>query len=330
MYDEIDYSGQGIVKIASIFVYAIMMLLFLFVALGIPPESTYIEDVNLLFILVMEPFAAVVLGSILGFITKYRVRISTDGLVFNDETRRLSEFGSAYFEGSETSIKLGGYLPSGCAWIIFIASVPTSLDLILVFTTPFIAGIVFTVACGFLYYVGYRLTKSAAPIRTHMVKNPIYQRLTKFISVDQALDTFKQCQYSDHLIVKYRHAKGEILNLIDDVHVFIITTTDPVLEIEVTLENIAKIGLELTATFEERIASQKEETIKVDGTDAILTVKDTGMNTLVSISYDMNRFSERLALGSAKKNCNLLEALLHELKQHISELTIKDRDPLYG
>jgi len=329
MYEEIDYSGQGIIKLASIFVYVVMMFLFFFIALGIPPEDTYFEDPLLLIVLLIQPFAAFLLGSFLGFITKRSIRISTDRLVFNEETRSITKFGSVYYEGSDTASELVGHIPSACTWILFLLS-PIVLVFPLFSTTPFIAGMILAISCGFLYPVGYILFKRAAAIRTGMVKNPLHFRLTKYLTVDNALHTLLECQYVEDVIVKYRRAESELLNLIDNIHVFIVTKTNPVLEIEVTLEKIQNIGLELTSTLEERLTSQqKEETIKVDGTDALLTVKDTGMATLISISYDMNRFSERLALGSAKRNCALLEAILQELTQHISELTILDGAPLY-
>ncbi|MHA1638161.1 MAG: hypothetical protein ACTSUO_06710 [Candidatus Thorarchaeota archaeon] len=330
MNGEIDYSGQGMWKLTTIFVYVLMVFSFLFVALGIPPEYSFIENEILLLVLVMEPFVAVLIGSLLGFLTKRSVRISTDRLVFNEETKRLSEFGSVYFEGSDTSLELGGYLPSGITWIIFLVTVPTTLDILLIFTTPFLAGMVSTISCGFLYFFGYHLIKSASPIRTHMVNNPIYKSLTKYITVQDALDTFKECQYADHLIVKYRHAKGEVLNLIDDVHVFIVTKSDPALEIEITLQNIQNIGLELSIALDSRSISQKKDNISVDRSDALLTVNDTGMNTVISVTYLMNRFSARLALGNATKNCKLLEALLFELADLVPELKLFDKDVSSG
>ena len=301
------------------------MFIFLFVGLSIPPEFSYIENDFLLFGLILEPFASVLLGSLLGFLTKSRIRISTDGLVFNEESRGLAKFGSVYYEGSKTSNELVGHPPSMCTLILFITIAPTSLALAMVPFTPSLAGIFLAVSCGFLYPVGYHLTKRGSPIRTSMVKNPIIQQLTKYLDVETALETFMKCQYVTDVLIKYRHAESELLNLIDDVRVFIVTKTNPILEIEVTLENIQNIGLELTLVLDKRLIVQKEEHIPIDGADALLTMKDTGMNTVISITYLMNRFSARLALGSAKKNCKLLEALLLELTKHIPELTLFDR-----
>ncbi|MHA1481286.1 MAG: hypothetical protein ACTSQZ_07680, partial [Candidatus Thorarchaeota archaeon] len=257
MYEEIDYSGQGIIKLAAIFVYVVMMFMFIFIALGIPPEDVYFEDPLILFVLIIVPIASFLIGSLLGFLTKSRIRISTDRMEFNEETRSITKFGSVYYEGSEIANELIGHMPSACTWILFLLS-PIVLVVPLFSASPFIAAIIVTISCGLLYPVGYHLFRRASAIRTGMVGNPLLFRLTKYLTVDNALHTLLECQYVDDVIVKYRRAQSDLLNLIDDVHVFIVTKTDPVLEIEVTLEKIQNIGLELTISLEERLKTKQK------------------------------------------------------------------------
>lgn len=321
-------------KIASGFVYTIMMSIFILVSQINPLDYSFVgETIQVsgasmpisMYFIIFAPISYLLLGTFFGVLTKRRIRISTDGLAFNDETRNLTEFRSVYQEGSESSNELAGNLTSYHAWTSFlIVTTILAVSVILIFPLiiipPPLITIYLTISCGFLYPIGYYLIKKASPILSSMLNNPLLQPLTKYLRIEDVLQNLEECQYVDNIIVKYRHAESDVLNLIDDVQVFIVTNTMPILEIEVSLESIQIIGLELIFTLGERSKSQKEEIITVDGIDALLTVKDTGMNTIVTISSSMDKLGYRLAPENAKMDCKLLETLLIELTQHISEL----------
>ena len=274
---------------------------------------------NSLIPIILAPISFFLLGTFFGVLTKRRIRISTDRFAFNDETRILKEFGSVYHEGSETSNELAGKLASYSAWTSSLV-VSVFLAFPLLILPPLLIGLSLTALGVFLYPIGYYLIKRASPILSSMFNNPLHQHLTKHLRIEDVLQNFEECQYVGNIIVKYRYAESDVLNLIDDVHVFLVTKTIPILEIEVSLESIRKVGLELIFTLSERSLSQKEEIITVDGMDALLKVKNTGMNTVVTISSLMDILRYGLASGNAKMNCKLLEKLLIELTQHISEL----------
>ena len=117
MYNDVDYSAQSKMKIASIFTYLILMFIFFLVSLIDPLAfsfggvTVYVRGtavpISILFI-TFAPITSLLLGTIFGVLTKRCIRIFPDGASFNDETRNLAESDSEYHKGSETSRDLAG------------------------------------------------------------------------------------------------------------------------------------------------------------------------------------------------------------------------------
>lgn len=148
------------------------------------------------------------------------------------------------------------------------------------------------------------------------VKNPLHFRITKYLSKEDVLRSILQCEAVDSINVRFRLGKGQALKVIDDIRVFALTSANPSLEIEITIQKMESIGPQYTYHLTEGTPIRKEERISVDDKDAFLIIDEIDANSIIRVRYDMGLLRAKWALGTPKELCNLMHALIEEVGKH--------------
>jgi len=250
---------------------------------------------------------------------KRTTKINTDLLEFSEEIRELDDFGKVYFEGDFETDELGGHPVYGCGWAIVLMTtsflgfaVLFGMDVI----GPALGSIIEVLLAAILYFAGFFFAFRGASMKSKLVRDPLHFRITKYVTKMNVLQSMMQCNLVSSMIVKYRVGKGQSLKVIDDIHVFAVTSTDPALEIEVTIEKMENIGPEYSYFIAEDIISRQEQTINVAGKDAILTIDKADMRFVMKIRYDMGKIRARWNLAMPSSLCDLMHAFIDEVKQY--------------
>ncbi|TFG27214.1 hypothetical protein EU527_18805 [Candidatus Thorarchaeota archaeon] len=320
MYEEIDTSGQGkwisIAAIGFIITIGIVIVRFFMIPLDEPP---YIDSPEMVIVIGFTPFLAVLFGSLFGFLKKRATKINPDRLEFMDDARPLGDFGKVYYEGDFETGDLGGHPLYGCGWaILLIVSIFPGFILLFTINTFLVnaLGVLMTSFTAVFYVAGYISAFRGSPIATRLVKDPLHFRITKYLSKMDVLDSIKRCDIVKSIVVKFKVGKGHSLKVIDDIHVFAEMTTDPPLEIEITIEKMENIGPEYTYFLSSSDGTRKEESIEIDGKTTFLTIDEVDMRSFVRMRYNMGTVRARWNLGTPESLCDLMHALLDEIKKY--------------
>lgn len=320
MYEEIDTSGQGKWNLYSIIGFVVVVSLFMLqsfsITLGEPP---YQPEVMLM--IVFAPVGACLIGGFFGSMKKRATRINPDRLEFTEDIRTLDDFGQVYYEGDFETDVLGGHPAYGCGlMIIFITSVFLGGGVLFGIESvgPTIAFLIEGIIVVVLYIVGFRFAFKAISMRSTLVKNPLFYRITKYVDKSDVLKKLERCDIVSSIIVKYRVGEGQTLKAIDDIHVFAVTSTEPVMEIEITIEKMENIGAEYTYYFSEGLGTRRDEIIDVVGKDTHLIVDEIDMNSFIRVRYDMNRIRVRWNLQVPESLCDLMHGLVDEISKYMS------------
>jgi len=320
MYEEIDKSGHTKWDIIALFGFISVVGLLAFrlfaMPIDIPPQ---IDQIDVIAIIGFSPLAAMLIGSFIGYMKKRTTKINTELLEFTEETREIDDFGKVYFEGDTETPELGGHPAYTCGWVIILIMSPFlgfgilfGMDVV----EPIIGSIIEMLLAAILYSAGFVFAFKSASMTSKLVRNPLYFRITKYVTKMDVLLSMMQCDLVSSVIVKYRVGKGQSLKTVDNIRVFLVTSTDPALEVEVTINKMENIGPEYTYHFVESNASRYSNSINVSGKDAILTIDEVDMRSIIKIRYDMNRVRARWNLATPSSLCDLIHALLDEVKKH--------------
>lgn len=322
MYEEIDTSGQGkwilYAIIGFIVIVSLFLLRFFGITLGEPPYS---DQLDVVLIIIFAPMGACLTGSLFGILRKRAIRINPDRLEFTEDVRALDDFGKVYYEGDFETDVLGGHPVYGCGWIlIMITSVFLGGGVLFGIDAvgPTIGFLIEVFLVAVLYIVGFRFAYKGVPMTNRLVKDPLYHRITKYLDKYDVLKSMKQCDEVSSVIVRYKVGKGQTLKVVDDIHVFAVTSTEPSLEVEITIEKMENIGPEYTYYLPEGLGTRKEELIDVAGKETHLIVDEIDMNSFIRMRYDMNRMRARWNLGTPESLCDLMHALVDEVSKHMS------------
>lgn len=321
MYEEIDKSDQSKWNACVATAFVIIVGLALIIVLGLPTDLVGFQSSATVGMVIFCPFIGMILGSAFGFLRKRTIKINVDRLEFTERTETQEEFGTAYYEEGYSTGELGGSPCSGCIWFLVLVMTPFTGFVVLMSSsiiTNQVAIFLTVPLIAIFYIIGLKLGYNASPIKSKLVSNPTLIRITKYLTKSNVLWKMSQCELVASVIIKFKEGKGQTLKVIDEVRPILITSTEPPLEIEVTLEDMEDIGPEYTYYHTGSIVNQREEEIKVDGKDATLTVRDTGMGTMIRLRYEMNRIRARWALGTESELCVLLGALLEEVGKHVN------------
>ena len=327
MFEEIDTSGEQALKIPTYLAYACVVLLMFFYIQTIRIDIPIIQNAVLFLLIGVGPLCALILGSLFGALRKRRIKIDVTRLEFKEDTRELSEFGAVYYEGDFATEHLGGEVPWACGmFLLIIVAALFNFGLMFICDmNPIIMSRSLFVLVIIFFPLGVHASYRATPIANNLVINPLYHRITKHFDIHDALNVMNNCEHTSRVIIKYRKGIGRDLKVIDDVHAFIITTTEPELEIEVNIADIANIGPDFTLHLPDATLNSKEEIIRVAGHDAMLTFNETGSSSTIELKYMMNRFRVRILLRSSKKVCALLTTLLQYAKEYVPEMRFVDK-----
>ena len=320
MYEEIDTSGQGkwnlYAIIGLVVVVSFFMLQIVSITLGEP-----LYQLEAMLAIILAPVSACIIGGIFGAMKKRATRINPDRLEFTEDIRPLDDFGQVYYEGDFETYVLGGHPAYGCGLIlIFITSVLVGGGVLFGIESvgPTIAFLIEGIVVVVLYIVGFRFAFKAVSLKSTLVKNPLYYRITKYVDKSDVLKKLERCDIVSSIIVKYKVGEGQTLKAIDDIHVFAITSTEPVMEIEITIEKMENIGPEYTYYLSEGLSVRKDEIIDVAGKDTHLIVDEIDMNSFIRVRYDMNRMRARWNLSTPKSLCDLMHGLVDEVSKYVS------------
>jgi hypothetical protein len=322
LYEEIDTSGQTKwilpTIIGFIVIVGLAIVRFFMMPLGDPP---YNDQWDLVLIIGISPMGAGILGSVFGALRKSAIRLNPDRLEFTDEVRKLDDFAKVYYEGDFKSQELGanpGYL---CLWALsIIAGLGIGMAMVFWMNTigAFIGSIVMVSAVGIMYMAGVTFAYRGGYIPSKLVGNPLPVRITKYLTKQNVLNSINECDLVSEIIVRFKVGRGQSLKAVDDIHVMAVTSTEPVLEIEITIEKMENIGPEYTYYLTEGLSTRKEEKIDVDGKDTLLTVDEIDMKSFIRVRYDMNRMRARWNLGTPESLCDLMHALVDEISKYMS------------
>jgi len=322
MYEEIDTSGQTKwilpTIIGFILIVGLSIVRFFVMPIGNPPS---IDQVGLVAIIGFTPLASCLLGGLFGALRKMAIKMNPDRLEFTDDVRKLEDFGKVYFEGDFKSKEFGGnpvYM-CGLALSVIIGFGIGVMTLFWMDTIGSFIGLIVEVSVtGIMYVAGVYFAYRGGYIRSKLVKDPLYVRITKYLSKYDVLGSMTRCDLVSEIIVRYKIGKGQTLKVIDDIHVMAVTSSEPVMEIEITIEKMENIGPEYTYYLPEGLPSRKEERIDVDGKETILTIDEIDMKSFIRVRYDMNRMRARWNLGTEESLCDLMHALVDEVSKHIA------------
>lgn len=322
MYEEIDRSGQGkwlLPAILGFIVIVGLLIVRLFVySLGDPPYNNQVDVVALFG---FAPVGACILGSLFGALKKRSTKVNPDRLEFTDDVRNLDDFGKVYYEGDFKTGELGGHPAYGCGWAVSLM-ISVFSGFIVLFSMdvvgPVIGSIMEVVLVAVFYIAGYVLAFRGVSMGSKLVKDPLYHRITKYLTKYNVLQSITGCDLVSEIIVRYKLGKGQTLKVIDDIHVLAVTSTEPVMEIEITVEKMENIGPEYTYYLPEGLSTRKEERIDVAGKETILIVDEIDMKSFIRVRYDMNRMRARWNLGTPESLCDLMHALVDEVSKNIT------------
>ena len=317
MYEEIDTSGQtkwilptivGFVAVVGLSFVRLFMM-----PLGDPPFNDQIE---LVAIIGFAPMAACLLGSLFGALRKMAINVNPDRLEFTSDVSKLKDFGSVYYDRDFKTGNLGGQPAYMCGWALSVI-ISLTIGFMTLFWMDtigsFLGSIVEVSVVGIMYVAGVYFAYRGGYIRNKMVKDPLHSRITKYLTKYNVLHSIGECNLISEIIVRYKIGKGQSLKVVDDIHVLAVTSTEPVLEVEITIEDMEDIGPEYTYYLPEGLSTRKEERIDVNGKDTILTVDEIDMKSFIRVRYDMNRMRARWNLGTEESLCDLMHALVDEI-----------------
>jgi hypothetical protein len=319
LYEEIDTSGEAKWILPTIIgfvtIVGLSIVRFFVMPLGDPPFN---DQVDLVAIIGFTPMAAFLLGSLFGALRKMAVKINPDRLEFTSDVKKLNDFGPIYYDRDFKTGDLGGNPAYMCGWALSVI-ISLTIGFMLLFGMDtigsFLGSIVEVSFVGIMYVAGVYFAYRGGYIRNKMVKNPLDFRITKYLSKYDVLGSIARCDLVSEIIVRYKIGKGQALMAIDDIHVLAVTSTDPLMEIEVTIEKMENLGPEYTYYFPEGLSTRKEETIDVDGKDTILILDEIDMKSFIRMRYDMNRMRARWNLG-------LMHAYVDEISKYMPVTTI--------
>lgn len=321
MYEEIDTSGQTKwilpTVLGFVFIVGLSIVRFFMMPLGDPPFN---DDVDLVAIIGFTPFVSCLVGSIFGMLRKRSTTINPDRLEFTSDVRDLDEFGKVYYEGDFRTGELGGNPPYMCGWAISVL-LSMILGFMLLFGIStiglFIGSIIEVGLVAIMYIAGVYFAFRGGPIRNPMVKDPLHFRITKYLSKYDVLTSMNRCDLISKIIVKYKVGKGQILKVIHDIHVFAVTTTEPALEVEVTIKDMEDIGPEYTYYLPETQATRKEERIDVAGKEVMVIQDEVDMKSFIRMRYDTGMIKARWNLGTPERLCDLMHAIVEEIAKSV-------------
>jgi len=194
----------------------------------------------------------------------------------------------------------------------------------------FISSIVEVGAIAVLYVLGNYFGYRGGYIRSEMVRNPLFFRITKYLSKYDVLRSMIRCDLISKIIVRFKIGKGQSLMAIDDIHVFAITSTEPPLDVEITIENMEDIGPEYTFYYTDSLATRREEIIDVAGRDGILTVDERDMRSFVRLRYDTGFLKSKWNLGTPERLCDLMHAIVEEVAKEMSITKVPKSEEPYS
>ncbi|MHA1863041.1 MAG: hypothetical protein ACTSWA_04670 [Candidatus Thorarchaeota archaeon] len=317
MYEEIDTSGQakwilptiiGFILIVGLSIVRLFMM-----PLGDPP---FYDQVDLVAIIGFTPIVACLLGTIFGAFRKRSTKINPERLEFTSDVRNLDDFGKVYFEGDFKTGELGGGPPYMCGWALsMVLSIFIGMMILFAMDTigSFIGSIVEVSVVAIMYVAGVHFAFRGGPIRSKLVKDPLHFRITKYLTKYNVLGSITRCDLVSEIIVKYQIGKGQTLKVIDDIHVIAVTSTEPVLEIEITIEDMEDIGPEYTYYSPTSLATRREETIDVDGKEVIVIQDEIDMKSFIQVRYDIGTLRARWHLGTPERLCNLMHTVVDQV-----------------
>lgn len=323
MYNEIDRSGQSKWNAPAIIIYLCLMGIVLLRLLDENLIGTHIPGAfDLMNLFGFGPGAAVLLGSLVGFLRKRTVKINVDRLEFESQSREYSDFGTIYYEGDFKTGELGGSPPHICGLLMLLFATPF-LGFGMLFMMPttidsFLFPAFLIVEMTLLYPLGIWLGYLASPIRSKFVSNPLAFLIKQHLTKEDVLRNVEKCELVDSIIIRYRHGKGQDLRAIDDVHAFLKISSEPQLEVEMTLEKMENIGPEFTFRIDSALGVVESGEVDVDGRQALLTSGEDEGGAFIRMRYTMGKIRLRMLLGSSKKLCKLLGALLERVQPHVS------------
>ena len=322
MYEEIDRSGQAKWTLPAILGFIVVVGLMIVRLFGDPlGDPPYNNQVDVVFTIGFAPVGACLLGSLFGVLKKRATKVNPDRLEFADDVRNLDDFGKVYYEGDFKTGELGGHPVYGCGWAITLI-IAIFLGFMVLFSMdvvgPVIGSTMEIIFVAFFYIAGYISAFRGVPMGSKLVKDPLHFRITKYLTKYDVLQSITRCDLVSEIIVRYKIGEGQILRVIDDIHVLAVTKTEPSLEVEITIEKMENIGPEYTHYLSEGFAVKKQEIIDVVGKETHLTVDEVDMNSFIRVRYNMNRMRARWNLSTPESLCDLMHALLDEVANYFS------------
>ncbi len=325
MYEEIDRSGQGKWILPTIIGFVIIVGLLIVRLFGYPlGEPPYADQADLFFIVGLGPVGLCLLGSLFGILRKRATKVNPDRLEFTEDVRKLEDFGKVYHEDDFETGELGGHRPYGYGWAFtvlfsFVSGLVVVFSMSSIqFNLGLVERIIVVTLSATLYLAGVVTAFRAMPIGNKMVRNPLNESIAKYLSKYQVLQWITECDLVSKIIVRYKIGKGQTLKVIDDIHVFAVISTEPVMEIEITIENRDNFGLEYTYYLSDERVSQKEEIIDVAGKEAHLIVDEIDMNKYIQVRYEMGTLRAQFNIRTPESQCNLMHALVDEVAKYVS------------
>ncbi len=325
MYEEIDRSGQGKWMLPTIIGFVIIVGLLIVRLFGYPlGNPPYTEQADLFFIVGLGPVGLCLLGSLFGILRKRSIKVNPDRLEFTEDVRKLEDFEKVYQEDDFATGELGGHRPYGCGWAFTVlfslvtGLVPAFAMSMNQLNLGLVERIIVVTLSATLYLVGFVTAFRAMPIGNNMVRNPLNESFAKYLSKWQVLQWITECDLVSKIIVRYKIGKGQTLKIIDDIHVFAVTATEPKMEIEITIENRDNFGLEYTYYLSEGLGTRKDEIIDVAGKEAHLIVDEIDKNKYIQVRYEMGTLRAQFNIRTPESQCNLMHALVDEVAKYVS------------
>jgi len=248
--------------------------------------------------------------------------VNPDRLEFTEDVRKLEDFGKVYHEDDFETGELGGHRQYGYGWAFtvlfaFVSGlVPAFAMSMNQLNLGLVERIIVVTLSATLYLAGVVTAFRAMPIENKMVRNPLNESIAKYLSKYQVLQWITECDLVSKIIVRYKIGKGQTLKIIDDIHVFAVTSTEPMMEIEITIENRDNFGLEYTYYLSEGLGTRKDEIIDVAGKEAHLIVDD--MNKYIQVRYELGTLRAQFNIRTPESQCNLMHALVDEIAKYVS------------
>jgi hypothetical protein len=270
------------------------------------------------------PFFFFFLASIFGVRKKKCVSVNEYALEATDYSKDLYEFNDVYNDSELQLTSFGTRGGISCLWTIMMIVFSTAAFMFLYlaqFGSIISLLLIMSGVTALAGMIGYVLAYHMVSISGNPNWNPLMTGINQLVKRYDVLCGIHRCELVQSVRVEYKVARGQEVAIITGVRPVLTTTTEPPLDIEITVDNMQRIGPEFTYYSRDLSFERRSEVIQSRDAGVLVNYGQTPSESgFIRVRYD-NVLRLRMALVSANETCKLVGSLLDILQGHM-ELSV--------